>query len=314
MSDEERFQPLVDADLAAWPEMPGRLLHVLAPGLGVDLEVAAGVEELGRDRPLQPGSRFRIASVTKPFVAAAALRLVEQGRVSLDDTVARLLEGEYEELLRRGGYETDAITLRHLLTHTSGIYDFAADAYGDELTDGFTAQVAKDPGHRWTRLEQITWAVDYGKPYGPPGTVFALLRHRRLPRRRGARADHRRDDGRGDPRPPRLRAARHDDHVAGDDRGRAPRPAAAVAPVRARPRRGRDGRVGRSLRRGRADVDVRRRRTVPARTPARRDLRSPGNARDDDPDARRPPSGVRHARRRRSRTRRCSCSERRPPT
>ena len=43
MSDEERFQPLVDADLAAWPEMPGRLLHVLAPGLGVDLEVAAGV-------------------------------------------------------------------------------------------------------------------------------------------------------------------------------------------------------------------------------------------------------------------------------
>ena len=153
--------------------MPGRLLHVLAPGLGVDLEVAAGVEELGRDRPLQPGSRFRIASVTKPFVAAAALRLVEQGRVSLDDTVARLLEGEYEELLRRGGYETDAITLRHLLTHTSGIYDFAADAYGDELTDGFTAQVAKDPGHRWTRLEQITWAVDYGKPYGPPGTVFA---------------------------------------------------------------------------------------------------------------------------------------------
>ena len=200
MSDEERFQPLVDADLAAWPEMPGRLLHVLAPGLGVDLEVAAGVEELGRDRPLQPGSRFRIASVTKPFVAAAALRLVEQGRVSLDDTVARLLEGEYEELLRRGGYETDAITLRHLLTHTSGIYDFAADAYGDELTDGFTAQVAKDPGHRWTRLEQITWAVDYGKPYGPPGTVFALLRHRRLPRRRGARADHRRDDGRGDPR------------------------------------------------------------------------------------------------------------------
>lgn len=173
MSDEERFQALVDADLEAWPEMPGRLLHVLAPGLGVDLEVAAGVQELGRDRPLQPGSRFRIASVTKPFVAAAALRLVEQGRVSLDDTAARLLEGEYDELLRRGGYDTDAITLRHLLTHTSGIYDFAADAYGDELTDGFTAQVAKDPGHRWTRLEQVTWAVEYGKPYGPPGSVFA---------------------------------------------------------------------------------------------------------------------------------------------
>ena len=171
MSVEGRFQDLIDADVAAWPQMPGRLLHVLAPGLGVDLEVAAGVQELGGGR-LQPGSRFRIASVTKPFVAAATLRLVEQGRLSLDRTVAELLQGPYDELLRSGGYDTDAITLRHLLTHTSGIYDFAADAYGDELTDGFTAQVAKDPGRRWTRFEQIQWAVDHGKPYGPPGAVF----------------------------------------------------------------------------------------------------------------------------------------------
>jgi D-alanyl-D-alanine carboxypeptidase len=172
MSVDDRFQALIDDDVAAWPRMPGRLLHVLAPGLGVDLEVAAGLEELGRDAPLQPGSCFRIASVTKPFVAAAALRLVEQGRVSLDQTAAQLLEGEYDELLRSGGYDTDAITLRHLLTHTSGIYDFAADAYSDELTDGFTAQVAMDPAHRWTRFEQVTWAVEYGKPYGPPGMVF----------------------------------------------------------------------------------------------------------------------------------------------
>jgi len=71
MSVEDRFQRLVDADVAAWPQMPGRLLHVLAPGVGVDLEVAAGTQELG-DGPLQPGSRFRIASVTKPFVATAA--------------------------------------------------------------------------------------------------------------------------------------------------------------------------------------------------------------------------------------------------
>ena len=50
MSVEDRFQALVDADVAAWPTMPGRLLHVLAPGLGVDLEVAAGVAELGTRR------------------------------------------------------------------------------------------------------------------------------------------------------------------------------------------------------------------------------------------------------------------------
>jgi D-alanyl-D-alanine carboxypeptidase len=171
MNVEDRFQALIDADVAAWPRMPGRLLHVLAPGLDVDVEVAAGVQELG-DGPLRPGSRFRIASVTKPFVGAATLRLVEQGRLSLDQTAAELLAGPYDDLLRSGGYDTDAITLRHLLTHTSGIYDFAADAYGDELTDGFTAQTAKDPGRRWTRFEQIQFAVEHGKPYGPPGTVF----------------------------------------------------------------------------------------------------------------------------------------------
>jgi D-alanyl-D-alanine carboxypeptidase len=145
---------------------------VLAPGLGVDVEVAAGAADLATGEPLQRGARFRIASVTKPFVAAATLRLVEDDRLSLDDTVATLLAGEYDDLLRSGGYETDAITLRHLLTHTSGIYDFASDAYDPSIPDGFTAACAADPGRRWTRLEQIGFAVSHGRPYGPPGTVF----------------------------------------------------------------------------------------------------------------------------------------------
>jgi len=145
---------------------------VLAPGLGVDIEVVAGVADLATGEPLMPGSRFRIASVTKTLVAAAALRLVEDGRLSLEDTVARLLPGEYDDLLRSGGYDTEAITLRHLLTHTSGIYDFAADAYDPSITDGFTTQVRADPGRRWARLEQVAFAVSHGRPYGPPGATF----------------------------------------------------------------------------------------------------------------------------------------------
>lgn len=173
MSVGSRLQALVEADLAAWPTMPARLLHVLAPGLGVDVEVAAGVADLATGEPLAPGSRFRIASVTKPFVAAAALRLVEDGRLSLDGTISALLAGDYDDLLRSGGYDTDAITLRHLLTHTSGIYDFAADAYDAGISDGFEAQALADPKRRWTRFEQIGFAVSHGHPYGPPGTVFA---------------------------------------------------------------------------------------------------------------------------------------------
>jgi D-alanyl-D-alanine carboxypeptidase len=164
------LQRLVDADVEAWPTMPSRLLHVLAPG--VDVEVAAGLADPATGERLRPGSRFRIASVTKPFVAAATLRLVEDGRLSLDDTISTLLAGEYDDLLRSGGYETDAITLRHLLTHTSGIYDFAADAYDPSMTGGFTEQVHRDPGRRWTRFEEIEFAVSHGKPYGPPGARF----------------------------------------------------------------------------------------------------------------------------------------------
>jgi len=170
---EAKLQALADADLAAWPTMPARLLHVLAPGVGADAEVAAGVADLATGEPLRPGSRFRIASVTKPFVAAAVLRLVEGDRLSLDDTVATLLAGEYVDLLRSGGYDTGSITLRHLLTHTSGIYDFAADAYDPTIPDGFDARVLADPGRRWTRYEQIAFAVEHGHPYGPPGALFA---------------------------------------------------------------------------------------------------------------------------------------------
>ena len=166
----ERLQALVDADVSAWPTMPARLLYVLAPD--VEVEVAAGVADLSTGEPLRPGARFRIASATKPFVAAATLRLVEDGRLSLDDTVDEQLNGEYDELLREGGYDTSAITLRHLLTHTSGLYDFASDAYDPSIPGGFTSACHEDPGRRWTRFEQIAFAMSHDKPYGDPGTVF----------------------------------------------------------------------------------------------------------------------------------------------
>lgn len=152
--------------------MPGRLLHVLAQGSGVDVEVAAGVADRATDEPLRPGARFRIASVTKPFVAASALRLVELGMLQLDASLDSLLPGVYVEVLHTGGYDTGTITLRHLLTHTSGIYDFAASAYDASITDGFDQAIAADPSHRWTRLEQVRFAVDHGTPYGAPGEVY----------------------------------------------------------------------------------------------------------------------------------------------
>jgi D-alanyl-D-alanine carboxypeptidase len=169
---EARLQAIADRDVATWPDMPARLLHLFAPAHGVQLEVAAGVGDRTTGAPAQPGSRFRIASVTKPFVAASALRLVERGELRLDDQISSLLPDEFLAVLADGGYDAAEITLRHLLTHTSGLYDFAASAYDATITDGFDQAIARDPSHRWTRLEQIRFAMEHGKPYGRPGEVF----------------------------------------------------------------------------------------------------------------------------------------------
>ena len=58
----ETLPTLVDRDVAVNPEMPGRLVHVLAAG--VDIEVAAGVADRATGVPLEPGMRFRICCLT----------------------------------------------------------------------------------------------------------------------------------------------------------------------------------------------------------------------------------------------------------
>jgi D-alanyl-D-alanine carboxypeptidase len=81
---------------------------------------AAGMAVLQPPRRMRPGDRFRVASVTKTFVATVVLQLVGEGRLRLNDTVERRLPG----LLPQGR----RITLRQLLNHTSGLYDFVDDA------------------------------------------------------------------------------------------------------------------------------------------------------------------------------------------
>jgi D-alanyl-D-alanine carboxypeptidase len=68
---------------------------------------------------MRPDDRFRAGSVTKSFVSTIALQLVGEGRLSLNDTVERWRPG----LLPGGGN----ITLRELLNHTSGLFNFTED-------------------------------------------------------------------------------------------------------------------------------------------------------------------------------------------
>jgi CubicO group peptidase (beta-lactamase class C family)/pimeloyl-ACP methyl ester carboxylesterase len=73
--------------------------------------------------PLAPTDRFRIYSITKTFTAVLILQLVDEGVLSLDDTVTDWLDDP--EVVRIPN--VDRITIRRLLTHTSGVYDYFAE-------------------------------------------------------------------------------------------------------------------------------------------------------------------------------------------
>ncbi len=101
----------------------------------VRLDRAFGVRSLGRADPIDARTVFRLASVSKQFTAAAVLTLVAEGRLSLNDHLRTLLP----EL---PAY-TERITVRHLLTHTSGLPDYEELMEADTAAGGTTYTAAR---------------------------------------------------------------------------------------------------------------------------------------------------------------------------
>lgn len=86
---------------------------------------ASGTADLAGTTAISRDTRFRIASITKPIVAALVMTAVDRGEVSLDDVVGDLLPGALRA--------DPPVTVRQLLDHTSGIFDEGNE--GDPLTD-----------------------------------------------------------------------------------------------------------------------------------------------------------------------------------
>lgn len=103
------------ATLVSSSGSPGGVLMVTTPA--GTWRRALGLAQLKPERKMSPSARFRIASVTKTFTAALVLQLDADGVLSLEDTVERWLPGRL-----RGG-AASVITVRQLLSHTSGIID-----------------------------------------------------------------------------------------------------------------------------------------------------------------------------------------------
>ncbi|MFI1754472.1 serine hydrolase domain-containing protein [Streptomyces sp. NPDC020571] len=127
---------------------------------------AAGVGDLRTGEPRSERDRYRVGSITKTFVATVLLQLEAEGRLSLDDTVDRWLPG----LVAGHGHDGGRITLRRLLNHTSGVYDYTSDegfARDHFLKDGFFA-------HRYetvTPRELVAIAMAH-EPDFTPGTSW----------------------------------------------------------------------------------------------------------------------------------------------
>jgi D-alanyl-D-alanine carboxypeptidase len=162
---ETDLAALLPKDDAGSEQLPGAMLRVEAPSLGLIWTGAVGVSDLATREPLRPNQTLRIASITKTFVAAAILRLVEDNRLALDAPIGDLLRPESVAVLQNGGYDPWRITVKSLLRHTSGLFDFAT-------SEVYLARVSSDPQHQWTRLEQLSLAMENGQAYGEPGEVY----------------------------------------------------------------------------------------------------------------------------------------------
>lgn len=130
-------------------------------------KATAGVGDLRTGAPRDAHDRFRAGSVTKTFVATVLLQLEAEGRLSLDDKVETWLPG----VVRGDGHDGRRVTLRQLLNHTSGIYDYTSDEQlGRDvfLAEGFL----KNRYRTWTPQQLIGIAMKH-KPDFAPGTSWS---------------------------------------------------------------------------------------------------------------------------------------------
>lgn len=114
---------------------------------------ATGMADRERQTPIEVDSIFWIASMTKPVTATALMMLVDEGTLSIDDPVARFIP-ELGQLKTRDG-QTQVVTVKHMLTHTSGMGELSPDESKPlvELADIVPLVAAKPlsfkPGSSW---------------------------------------------------------------------------------------------------------------------------------------------------------------------
>jgi len=147
------------------PESPSASLLVETPAFA--WEGACGFSDPTHRIPMNTGDSIYTASVAKTITAVVALRVVEEGLLDLDETLAaylpaKLLDGLHEF---NGQSYSEQITVRDLLGHTSGL----ADSFG---SPGFMDLIVGDPERVWRPEETVAFIKEECEPLFAPGTGF----------------------------------------------------------------------------------------------------------------------------------------------
>src|SRR4051794_36217230 len=171
----QRAAPSIDArltDAVARGDVPGVVATAVTRS-GIAYQGAFGAADATTRRPLATDAIFRIASMTKPVTSVAAMQFVEQGRLALDDPADKYLPelanlkvfDTFDEAT--GAYTVRptarTLTVRHLLTHTSGLgYGFTSAIVRDfkpRAGEHYAAgPLLFEPGTQWIYGTGIDWA------------------------------------------------------------------------------------------------------------------------------------------------------------
>lgn len=133
-------QTLSDNDLLAIDEVAAEAMAARAmPGLAIAISGrdgnitsrAYGLEKIESGKAVDEASVFRLGSISKLITSAIVMKLVEHGKLSLDQPVRDILQGQY------GSSSIPAsVTVRHLLNHTSGLPDYTREELEDGVAEG----------------------------------------------------------------------------------------------------------------------------------------------------------------------------------
>src|SRR6185436_17880545 len=159
---ESRLEPLINQTMAA-NKIPGLAIGIVKNGK-LTYAKGFGVSRLGTAKPVTTRTLFHMASVTKTFVGTAVMQLVEAGKIDLDAPLAR-----YLPYFKMKDERARAITIRQMLSHTSGIpdvtnYNWDKPEYDDKALERFVRSVANF---------SLVWAP--GEKFGYSNTAYEIL-------------------------------------------------------------------------------------------------------------------------------------------